>query len=90
VAGVDVDVEEAGVRMAVVEDVETDVGVEAGSDAMLMLSSFSLCSDLIGFRNDRNRCRLVFCVTEERLRLVKILCSAPQLIPQIPSAELFL
>jgi hypothetical protein len=51
-----VDVEEVGVGMVVVEDVEADVGVEAGSDAMLMLSSFSLCSDVIDSNNDCNRC----------------------------------
>jgi hypothetical protein len=44
------------VGMVVVEDVEADVGVEAGSDAMLMLSSFSLCSDVIDSNNDCNRC----------------------------------
>jgi hypothetical protein len=52
-----VDVEEVGVGMAVVEDVEADVGVEAGSDVMLMLSSFSLCSDVIDSNDDRNCCK---------------------------------
>jgi hypothetical protein len=55
VAGVDV--EEAGVGMAVVEDVEADVDADAGSDAIAMPSSSSLCSDVIDPKNDRRRCK---------------------------------
>jgi hypothetical protein len=66
VAGVDV--EEAGVGMAVVEDVDADVDADAGSDGILMLSSCSLCSDVFDSKNDRTRCNsIIFVIVTVRI-----------------------
>jgi hypothetical protein len=56
VAGVDVD--DAGVGLAVVEVADANGDVDAGSDDMVMRSSFSLCSDLIVLKDDGIRCQI--------------------------------